>query len=108
MYPLDSYAQALSPSIYVRTMRGMKRSRSVAAYAGWEKRKEAEEAVTVNLAPEHLALWERTRGAFHGSPQARLERFEQYAHEHQGEEMAALQDAADDKLEAMLRSRDAA
>jgi hypothetical protein len=50
-------------------------SRSVAAYRGWETRREREEAVTVNLDPGERALFERVKLGLHGKPANRLEKF---------------------------------
>jgi hypothetical protein len=82
-------------------------NRTTAALRGWETRREREEAVTVNIEPGERALFERAKGALKGSPSQRLEKFEQYVHDHQGEVWEALQESADEKLEAMIAAREA-
>jgi hypothetical protein len=70
---------------------------------GWEHRKELDEAVTVNIPPHLQALWRKTKNKFKGTPQRRLEQFEHYVHEHEGEENSVLQDEADAQLARMIR-----
>ncbi len=70
---------------------------------GWEHRKEKEEAVIVNMPPHLQALWKRVKHNFKGTPERRLEQFLEYVHEHEGEEMGALQDEADKALAKMIR-----
>jgi hypothetical protein len=81
------------------------RSRSTAAMAGWDTRRSADAEAIANLAPELHALWRRVGGAFRGSPDARAEALEHYAHEHPAEVLAALADAADAKVEALVSRR---
>jgi hypothetical protein len=81
------------------------RSRSVSAYRGWDKRREHNEAVLVNLDLDLRPLWNRVHTAFQGTPEERLRAFEQYAHDHPGEAWEALQEDADARLEAMLATR---
>jgi len=65
-----------------------------------------DERVTVNLEPHLLPLWRRVKGGLAGdTPHARLEAFQRYAHEHEGEDMAAMQAEADAKLERMLAAQ---
>ena len=78
-------------------------TRSLAAYRGWERRRERDEFVAVNVPADLLPLWERTKLQFRGTPEERLEAFLAYAHDHEGEGVAALADEADAKLEAMIR-----
>lgn len=73
------------------------------AYKGWETRREREEAVTVNLPPDLLPLWNRVKYQFKGTPAKRLREFLEYAHNHGGEGIDALQGEADKKLQKMLR-----
>jgi hypothetical protein len=80
---------------------------AAAARRGWETRREREEAVTVNLAPDERALWERAKGALRGTPARRLEKFEQYVHEHPEEVVESLQAHADARLEALIAEREA-
>lgn len=70
-------------------------SRSVSAYRAADTRREREEAVTCNLAPDLLPLWQRVRGQFSGTPHQRWEAFARYVEEHPDEVDAACQDAAD-------------
>jgi hypothetical protein len=70
---------------------------------GWEHRRELDEAVVVNLPPHLQALWRKTKHQFKGTPERRLEQFMQYAEEHEGEDMAVLQDDADAALAKMIR-----
>ena len=82
---------------------------SVRAYRGWVTRSERDEAVTCNIPPELLPLWGRVRASITGdTPHARFEAFMEYAEEHPSEAIAALQDAADEKLATMIRTRGAA
>jgi hypothetical protein len=78
--------------------------RSVSAYRGWETRRERDEAVTASVAPELLPLWGRVGAAIHGTPQARLEAFEEYVDEHPGEQWEAIQGAADEQLDALIEA----
>ena len=80
----------------------MKASRSVAASRGWETRRERNESVTCNLAPELLPMWERIGGAFKGDPHTRFEQFTKYVEEHPTETIAHMQASAD----AMIADRD--
>jgi hypothetical protein len=89
---------------------GSARAESIARYRrlgrrGWEKKQEREEAVTVNVAPELMPLWNRVGRSIKGTPQERLEAFEHYVHENDNEAVEAMQDAADAKLEAMIAER---
>jgi hypothetical protein len=70
-------------------------SRSVSAYRGWEKRRENEERVTVNLPADLLPLWRRTQAMFKGTPDERREQFERYAFEHPREVIEAVDDGAE-------------
>ena len=72
-------------------------------WLGAEHRRERDEAVAVNIPLHLLSLWRRTKHQFKGTPHQRYEAFMQYAHDTEGEEMAALQEDADDKLAAMIR-----
>jgi hypothetical protein len=83
-------------------------ARSQAARLGWEHRRENDERVLVNVAPEHRALFGLVKAGLRGSPDRRFESFEQYCHDHPGEAMAALQSEADDRLDELLAAREAA
>lgn len=84
---------------------GKPRASGATQRKGWERRRENEDRVLVNLAPEHHALWKRTRGMFKGSPEERAEQFQRYVEEHGGEVVESLQDEADAKVERMVAQR---
>jgi hypothetical protein len=82
-------------------------ARRLGALRGWEHRREADEAVVVNLPPDLVPLWERVRASIHGeTPHARTEAFLEYVEEHPGEAVCARCESADDTLAALLRIRD--
>jgi hypothetical protein len=71
-------------------------SRAIAAYRGWKRRRENDERATVNLEPHLIPLWRRIGGARLGeSPHERAEALTEYAEEHPGEVLDALQDYSD-------------
>lgn len=75
---------------------------------GAEHAREREEQAEVNIPPDLLPLWRRTRRQFRGTPHQRYEQFMQYAHDSgEREAMGALQDDADAKLERALIQREA-
>lgn len=74
----------------------------------WETRRQTAERVLVNVAPEHHALFRRMGTGLRGTHDERAEAVAQYAHDHPGEAMAALQDEADAKLEVLIRLRESA
>jgi len=80
--------------------------RSLGGYKAAETRRAREQALRDNVAPELVALVGRVRVS--GSLDERTEQLEHYAHEHPGEVTAAMQDAADCKLEQLIAARDAA
>jgi hypothetical protein len=81
--------------------------RAIAARKAWERRREAEEAVTVNLPAELLSVWKHNRGLFTGSPAERLDAFLQWAHEHDDERLAIMQEEADAAVARLVREREA-
>jgi hypothetical protein len=81
-------------------------SRHVAGCRSWDTRREREQAVTVNIAPDLMPLWERVRWQFKGTPQERLEAFTRYVEEHPDEVTRELQAAAERKLDACLDELD--
>jgi predicted component of type VI protein secretion system len=81
-------------------------SRSTAAYAAWDRRRSDAAAVDSNLSPELRPLARLVGGK--GSLDDRTETVEQYAHENPEEAMAALIDAAEEKLQALIEEREAA
>ncbi len=82
---------------------------SVRAYRGWVTRCERDEAVSVNIPEDMLPLWQRVRASIAGdTPHARFEAFIEYAESHPNEVVAALQDAADEKIATMMNRRGAA
>ena len=64
-----------------------------------EKRSELDDAVTVNLAPDEIALWRKVRGMFKGPPHARFEAFRRYVEEHPGEVERAIAEACEDSFD---------
>ena len=81
-------------------------ARTAGARRGWEHRREKEERVVQNLDADHVVLWERVKGSIRGgTPHERFEAFQRYAEEHPGEIIEALQEQADDMLEAQLAQR---
>lgn len=70
---------------------------------GWQHRKEKEEEVVVSLPPHLQTLWRRTKHQFKGTPHQRLEKFLQYVHDHEGEDMRVLQEEADDAVAKMVK-----
>lgn len=81
--------------------------RSLAGYRAAETRKERDEFAEQNIPGELIPLWQKTKLNFRGSPEERAEKFLQYAHDHEDESMEATSDAADRKLEAMIREHEA-
>lgn len=73
-------------------------SPSCRAYRGWETRRQNDERVAVNIAPDLLPLWDRIKGQFKGTPEERFEAFDQYASEHGSEIDQAVNDEAEEKL----------
>lgn len=73
----------------------------------WETRRQTEERVLVNIAPEHQALWNRVKTGILGTPHERAEALAQYAHDHPNEAIAAMQEDADAKLAQLIRLREA-
>lgn len=86
-------------------LRVLHMSRSVAAYRGWERRRENDERVSVNIPPDLLPLWRRVKRSFVGSSHERFLAFMEYAEEHDREVTTALSDDADRALEALLAAR---
>jgi hypothetical protein len=78
----------------------------MAGFKAWEKRQERDEAVTVNLESDLVPLWRRVGETIKGSAEERREAFEKYAHEHAGEVLEALQDAADATVDVLVRQRE--
>ena len=83
-------------------------ARSAAARKGWETRSERDQAVTVNLEPSTLALWNRTRYAFKGSAHERAEQFAEYIEENPREVIEALDDYADREVARMIGAHERA
>jgi hypothetical protein len=69
------------------------------SYKGWERRRENDERVTVNLPADFLPLWDRIKLNFKGTPEQRAESFLHYAHEHGSEVEWAVEEEACAKLE---------
>ena len=63
-----------------------RKARDAKSYArGWEKRKEADERVEVNLDPWEIATWRQNRTRFKGTPDERLRAFRDWSEEHEAE-----------------------
>lgn len=75
-------------------------------YRAWETRRQNEERVAVNL-PAHLRpLFDVIKGRYAGdvgTSDQRAVALVEYAEEHPGEVVDAIQDEADETLEAMIR-----
>ena len=71
---------------------------------GWEHRKEKDEAVLVNLPPHLQSLWRKVKYQFKGTPERRLEQFQEYVHNlGERETNHFLQEEADNQLEKMIK-----
>jgi hypothetical protein len=93
---LRAEARFRQPSPYKLTSTAQREARRLAAYKGHETRSENEHSVTVNIPPEHLALWERVKASIRGTPHQRWQRFTEYVEEHPGEAMRAVVDQVDE------------
>lgn len=90
-----------------RKLRSRRRFGHYGTLRGAEHRSERDELAAMNI-PAHLVpLWNRRKGQFRGTPHERYEQFMHSLHEgSEGEEMIALQEDADARLEAMVRERE--
>jgi len=80
-------------------------SRSVAAYRGWEHRRERDERVEGNLPADLVPLWRKVkRGLRCTTAHDCYEAMMHYAHEHPGEAVVAMAEDAERDLERMLRA----
>jgi alkanesulfonate monooxygenase SsuD/methylene tetrahydromethanopterin reductase-like flavin-dependent oxidoreductase (luciferase family) len=71
---------------------------------GWEYRKEKDEAVLVNLPPHLQGLWKKNKNLFKGTPERRLEQFQEYVHNlGERETTHFIQEEADNQLERMIK-----
>jgi len=83
-------------------------TRTQAALRGWERRKEKAERVEGNVPEELRPLWSKVRWATPGEGfEGQTRAFLQYAHDHEGEALEALQADADAKVEALIRAHEA-
>ncbi len=74
-----------------------------------ERRGESDGAVLANIPSEFVPLWERVKSKIGASDrQSRTEAFLAYAHDHEREVIAALEDDGDRTMRDLLRERDAA
>ena len=90
-------ARFRKPSPYKLRSTDQHEARSLAAYKGHETRSENEHNVTVNVAPEYLALWEKVKASIRGrTPHQRWEHFMAYVEEHPGEAVKATVDQVGD------------
>ena len=72
-------------------------------YRAWETRRQNEERVRQSLPADLLPLFDRIKNQGPlGETQRRVEFVLEYAEAHEDEVVAALQDEADEKLEAMI------
>lgn len=60
--------------------RGKSLKREIGARRGWDKRREADEAVAVNLDAHELPAWDKEKARFKGTPEQRLRAFRHYMH----------------------------
>jgi hypothetical protein len=81
--------------------------RNAAAYRGWERRRENDERVAVNLDADMLPLWDRIKLQFRGTPEERTESFLQHVHDSGSDVLWAVQQEADAKLAASIREYEA-
>jgi hypothetical protein len=59
----------------------------------------------VNLDPHELALWDRTKARFRGTPEQRLTAFREYVHEHPGEVYESLERVSEKKIRGLLKAQ---
>jgi hypothetical protein len=75
---------------------------------GWEHRREADEAVEVNLRPDEIALWRKIKARFKGSPHERFEKFRHYVHDHPEALRAHVALVGETQAAALVRARESA
>jgi hypothetical protein len=80
--------------------------RSAASYRAAETRREQESYAEANVPPEDLVYWRKTRGLFKGRADERARAFAEYKQEHQGEDVQALDEYADERLAELHRERE--
>ena len=81
-------------------------NRQRGARQGVERWRERSEAVEAGLEPHLVPLWRRIRDGVKGSNcDERLTKFNEYVEAHPDEALAALERAAEQKLDALLRDR---
>jgi hypothetical protein len=83
-------------------------ARSLAGYRAADTLRERDEFAAANIPAALIPLWNRVKRQFRGSPEERAEKFIQYAHDHESEDLDAVVSAADRKLDAMIRAHEAA
>lgn len=82
--------------------RKLNRSRATPA----QRRSEADDAVTVNIAPEDRALWNRVKGSIRATDRkSRTEAFQQYVEENPGEAIRARESAAERQWKREVAAR---
>lgn len=62
--------------------------------------------MAVNLDAHELAAWDKEKARFRGTPQARLDAFRKWAHEHPREIHEAVERESEAKLAKMIRDRE--
>jgi hypothetical protein len=87
---------------------GPSQAKRLGARRGWEHRKEADEAVEVNLSPDERGLWRKLKGRWRGAPHARLEAFRHYLHDHPGELRAERAGHGEARAKVLVRERERA
>lgn len=105
----EYHAERIERSAPLARGRGQKpgsAARSSAAYRGHETRSEREQAATVNIPPDLLPLWDRTKGQFRGTPHERYEAFMEYAEAHPRDAADALSEESDRKLGELVKEHE--
>jgi hypothetical protein len=80
-------------------------TRSIGARRGWEHRKEADEAVAVNLDACELDAWDRLKSTFRGTPEERLEAFRQVLHDDSRLALECQEAKAEAAVRRLIRQR---
>jgi hypothetical protein len=93
-------------SVYTLYMLTNRQKGARAGAVRWADRWQRAEASVEGHAPHLVPLYRRIYDAFGNvTPDERFNRFVEYAEEHEGEVLEALQRSADKQVEALLRDR---